>query len=241
MEQSKPKEKKIRVFITVQPYNIKFGAMFNPHQDIIAINKFVFEQFEKIKIKFDIGRIESMETLAILLPGNHIGDFLKEDSEVVVYSQEYGLNLKMLPGDGIDQRLPLHHKVSLLYNGEQKKMLGKKTIRNKSSNKEANHNIKKEKGKQHNTKGKETGESKKDEKVNENQVNRQKSIEKEKEKENEKEVKKDKEKEGKKDKNKEKGKEKDKKKTTQPKSTKDTDKSSTKLKKYIGSSDNDSN
>lgn len=267
MEQQhpKPKERKIRVYIIVQPYNIKFGAMFNPNQDIIAINKFISEQFSKIKIRFDIGRIESMETSAILLPGNHIGDFLREDSEVTVYSHEYGLNLKTLPGDGIDQRLPLYQKVSLLYNGEQKKFLGNKTKRNKWSNK-ANNN-KKEEGVQQKEKPNNISDGKKDkkdEKVNDNkketsEKQRKESKEKDKDKErkkeknNETEHKKDKEKEKDKskeqkdnkdkekdrDKDKDKEKEKDKKKITQSKSTKETNKSVNSHKKYYPS-DNDS-
>lgn len=102
---------KVKVFITVEPYNIRLATLFNSNDSLGAIKSFVVEKMKILGIKFEIGRIELKEKLAILLPEFTVGDFLENNSEVVAYSQEFGLNMRTLPGDGMDQR-PFFPKTS---------------------------------------------------------------------------------------------------------------------------------
>ena len=94
---------------------------------------------KRIDIKYVLGRLELKDKLAILLPEYHIGDFLENNSEVIAYSQDYGMNMRTLPGDGMDQR-PFYQKVYLLY--EDKSYLKKKTNRNNKNNKRVEANKK---------------------------------------------------------------------------------------------------
>ena len=161
------KDNKIKIYIIVMPYNVKFAAKFYSGQSNINIINFVKEQMNKMKIRFDPGRIEIKEKNAILLPEYTIGDFLENESEVVVYSEDYGLVHRIIPGDGAETRIFLQ-KASLLY----EKNIGKKRNRddkknnnnnqnNKNNNKiqdknkEKNININKTPSKEKNTKNKE--------------------------------------------------------------------------------------
>jgi len=176
------KDNKIKIYIIVMPYNVKFAAKFYSGQSNINIINFVKEQMNKMKIRFDPGRIEIKEKNAILLPEYTIGDFLENESEVVVYSEDYGLVHRIIPGDGAETRIFLQ-KASLLY----EKNIGKKRNRddkknnnnnqnNKNNNKiqdknkEKNININKTPSKEKNTKNKENFNKKnKNDKKDENE------------------------------------------------------------------------
>ena len=123
---------KIKVFITIEPINVRFAALFNANESITSIKNFIQSKMKRIDIKYVLGRLELKDKLAILLPEYHIGDFLENNSEVIAYSQEFGMNMRTLPGDGMDQR-PFYQKVYLLY--EDKSFLKKKTNRNNKNNK----------------------------------------------------------------------------------------------------------
>ena len=130
------KDNKIKIFIIVMPYNVKFAAKFYTGQSNITIINFVKEQMNKMKIRFEPGRIEMKDKNAILLPEYLIGDFLENNSEVIVYSEDYGLVHRIIPGDGAETRIFLQ-KASLLY----EKNLGKKRNRDKNNqNKNKNNN-----------------------------------------------------------------------------------------------------
>ena len=103
MEHSTQKlfSEKIKVFVTVAPFNIRLATLFNANDHISAIKTFVQNKMKQLGIKFLLGRLELKDKLAILLPEFHIGDFIENDSEVVAYSHDYGLNMRTLPGDGI--------------------------------------------------------------------------------------------------------------------------------------------
>lgn len=133
---------KVKVFITVEPYNIRLATLFNSNDSLGAIKSFVVEKMKILGIKFEIGRIELKEKLAILLPEFTVGDFLENNSEVVAYSQEFGLNMRTLPGDGMDQR-PFFQKPQNFYN--QTTFTKKKTNRNHYQNKNQKKNDKKNK------------------------------------------------------------------------------------------------
>lgn len=123
---------KIKVFITIEPFNVRFAGLFNANESITSIKNFIQSKMKRIDIKYVLGRLELKDKLAILLPEYHIGDFLENNSEVIAYSQEFGMNMRTLPGDGMDQR-PFYQKVYLLY--EDKSFLKKKTNRNNKNNK----------------------------------------------------------------------------------------------------------
>ena len=123
------KDNKIKIYIIVMPYNVKFAAKFYSGQSNINIINFVKEQMNKMKIRFEPGRIEIKEKNAILLPEYTIGDFLENESEVVVYSEDYGLVHRVIPGDGAETRIFLQ-KASLLY----EKNIGKKRNRDDKKN-----------------------------------------------------------------------------------------------------------
>lgn len=154
---------KIKVFITIEPFNIRLAALFNANESITTIKIFIQNKMKQIDIKYVLGRLELKEKLAILLPEYHIGDFLENNSEVIAYSQDYGLNMRTLPGDGMDQR-PFYQKVFLLY--EDKSFLKKKTNRNNNNknNKKVEIN-KKPKIEQSKKKEESTKEEKKDNKT----------------------------------------------------------------------------
>ena len=130
---------KIKIFITIEPFNVRFAALFNANETITAIKNFIQSKMKRIDIKYVLGRLELKDKLAILLPEYHIGDFLENNSEVIAYSQDYGMNMRTLPGDGMDQR-PFYQKVYLLY--EDKSYLKKKTNRNNKNNKRVEANKK---------------------------------------------------------------------------------------------------
>ena len=129
------KEQKMRIYITVEPYNVRFGAAFYPSQSIGAIRNFIKNIMNKLHFKFNPGRVEHKDKLAILLPEFKVSEVLEENSEVIVYSQDYGLTLKTLPGDGNDQRLPYFQRISSLYQGN---LLNKKQKRNNKTNDKKN-------------------------------------------------------------------------------------------------------
>jgi hypothetical protein len=155
--ENQPKAKKIKLFITIEPFNVRFAAAFFPSQSLGVIRDFAKDIMNKMHLKFEPGRVECKKKLAILLPEFTIGDFLEDESEVTVYSQEYGLTLKTLPGDGNDQKLPYFQRTSLLYPGN---MLNKKKQRDNEDK---------------NTKGKNENENKKKPKENadKQQVNKE--------------------------------------------------------------------
>lgn len=184
MEHSTQKlfSEKIKIFVTVEPFNIRLAALFNANEQISAIKTFVQNKMKHLGIKFFLGRLELKDKLAILLPEFHIGDFLENDSEVVAYSQDYGLNMRTLPGDGMDQR-PFFQKVHLLY--EESSFTKKKTNRNNN-----NHN--KNKKNENNKKPKVEGnQNNKQEKKNDNKNEKKKENNKQEKKEVKNETKKE--------------------------------------------------
>ena len=68
---------KIKIFITIDPFNVRFAALFNANETITAIKNFIQSKMKRIDIKYVLGRLELKDKLAILLPEYHIGDFLE--------------------------------------------------------------------------------------------------------------------------------------------------------------------
>ena len=87
-----------------------------------------------LNLSFKLGRIELKDNLYILLPEYQINDFLKDRDEVIVYSEDYGINQRIIPGD--DNKILYKKNIYFLY----EKYLGKK--KKKDSNKKEETNAK---------------------------------------------------------------------------------------------------
>ena len=115
---------RIRVYITIEPFGLRIAAVFKAKDQVRDIALFVKGVMDKLGIKYELGRIELSSKRAILLNEYILEEFIANDEEIAVYSQEYGLQMKTLPGDGNDMKLPYYQRVELLYgdNNEVKKI-----------------------------------------------------------------------------------------------------------------------
>ena len=99
-EEKEDKEiEKVKVYINIEPLGLKFGYVFKKHETFQSVINFVFNQIKKLGVKFELGRIIENKTGAILLTENNIGDFLQDNDEITVYSDEYGFTRNNLPGE----------------------------------------------------------------------------------------------------------------------------------------------
>ena len=88
---------KVKIYINIEPFGLKFGYVFKKSETFQSIINFVFNQVKKLEVK--LGRINENKTGAILLTENIIGDFLGNNDEITVYSEEYGFTRNNLPGE----------------------------------------------------------------------------------------------------------------------------------------------
>ncbi len=125
---------KIRVYVNIEPYNIKFAGLFGKNESLIVFLNFSINILNRIGIKFKPGRIELKNNLAILLPEYKVSDFLKDGDEVVVYSEDFGIDKRIIPGD--EYKILYKRKINGLYS----KYLKKKKKRNNEDNNNNNNN-----------------------------------------------------------------------------------------------------
>ena len=104
---------KLRIFIHIEPYNIRLAGLFEKNSSIANILRFAKEKLIKLNLSFKIGRIELKDNLFILLPEYQIADFLKDGDEVIVYSEDYGINQRIIPGD--DNKILYKRNIYFLY------------------------------------------------------------------------------------------------------------------------------
>ena len=123
---------KLRIFIHIEPYNIRLAGLFEKNSSITNILRFVKEKLIKLNLSFKIGRIELKDNLFILLPEYQIADFLKDGDEVIVYSEDYGINQRIIPGD--DNKILYKKNIYFLY----EKYLGKKKKKENNKKEETN-------------------------------------------------------------------------------------------------------
>ena len=123
---------KLRIFIHIEPYNIRLAGLFEKNSSIANILRFVKEKLIKLNLSFKIGRIELKDNLFILLPEYQIADFLKDGDEVIVYSEDYGINQRIIPGD--DNKILYKRNIYFLY----EKYLGKKKKKDNNKKEETN-------------------------------------------------------------------------------------------------------
>ena len=98
-QDEKQNEERVKIYINIEPLGLKIGYVFKKSETFQSIINFVFNQVKKLGVKFELGRINENKTGAILLTENIIGDFLENNDEITVYSEEYGFTRSNLPGE----------------------------------------------------------------------------------------------------------------------------------------------
>ena len=203
-EKEEQENEKVKIYINLEPLGLKFGYVFKQHESFQSVIKFVYNQVKKLGIKFELGRIVENKTGAILLTENLIGDFLQNNEEITVYSDDYGFTRTNFPGDDEHNSLKKIYylkSVSDLYKSMnflkkkrheklKQKMLNKKAEEKKEKEKENKDNEEEEdkdekdiesseeNGEKEENKEKEKKEEKKEQKSNIKNKNNQNKIEK---------------------------------------------------------------
>ena len=98
-KEEKQNYERVKIYINIEPLGLKIGYVFKKSETFQSIINFVFNQVKKLGVKFELGRINENKTGAILLTENIIGDFLENNDEITVYSEEYGFTRTNLPGE----------------------------------------------------------------------------------------------------------------------------------------------
>ena len=158
---------KVKIYINVEPFGLKFGAIFKKNETFQSPVNFILNQFRKANIKFELGRITEDKTGALILADNLLGDFLENNDTITLYSQEYGFVKTNIPG-GSD-----HNSIRKLF-----------FLKNVSDLYKSKNFLKKKRNLKNTKKNNEKKEEKKDEKSEEEEENDEKSVELNKEKEN---------------------------------------------------------
>ena len=123
---------KLRIFIHIEPYNIRLAGLFEKNSSIANILRFAKEKLIKLNLSFKIGRIELKDNLFILLPEYQIADFLKDGDEVIVYYEDYRINKRIIHRD--DNKKLYKRNIYFLY----EKYLGKKKKKDNNKKEETN-------------------------------------------------------------------------------------------------------
>lgn len=183
---------KVKIYINIEPLGLKFGYVFKKSETFQSIINFVFNQVKKLGIKFELGRINENKTGAILLTENLIGDFLENNEEITVYSDDYGFTRTNFPGDDEHNSLKKIYylkSVSDLYKSMnflkkkrnekfKQKMLAKKVEEKKEKEKENKDNEDDDEKEDKNDKdiGLSEDKEEKDEKKEQKNINKNKNI-----------------------------------------------------------------
>ena len=141
METNIENKEKLKIYITIEPLGLKIGWVFKKNETIQSILNFVIIQTEKMGIQYKVGRINENKTGAMLLSESILGDFLQNDDQVTVYSEEYGYFSNYLCGNSADKNNFYHKNVSDLYGNStfiSKKRKKKKRSQNKQIKEENN-------------------------------------------------------------------------------------------------------
>ena len=202
-EKEEQENEKVKIYINLEPLGLKFGYVFKQHESFQSVINFVYNQVKKLGIKFELGRIIENKTGAILLTENLIGDFLQNNEEITVYSDDYGFTRTNFAGEDEHNSLKKIYylkSVSDLYKSMnflkkkrheklKQKMLNKKAEEKKEKEKENKDNEDEDKdekdiesseenGEKEENKEKEKKEEKKEQKSNIKNKNNQNKIEK---------------------------------------------------------------
>ena len=191
-EKEEQENEKVKIYINLEPLGLKFGYVFKQHESFQSVINFVYNQVKKLGVKFELGRIIENKTGAILLTENLIGDFLENNEEITVYSDEYGFTRTNFPGDDEHNSLKKIYylkSVSDLYKSMnflkkkrnekfKQKMLAKKVEEKKEKEKENKDNEDDDEKEDKNDKDIELSEDKeeKEEKKEQKNINKNKNI-----------------------------------------------------------------
>ena len=189
---------KVKIYINVEPLGLKFGAVFKKNETFQTVINFILSQIKKLNINFELGRINEDKTGAILLTDNLVGDFLENNDEITIYSNEYGFIRNNFPGENernSSRKIYFLKNVSNLY--KSKNFLKKKrNEKPKNDKKEGKKEEKKEENEDESEEKQKPSEKKKEKNKTpignkENNTNKKEKNKKENEKENKKEKNKD--------------------------------------------------
>ena len=189
---------KVKIYINVEPLGLKFGAVFKKNETFQTVINFILSQIKKLNINFELGRINEDKTGAILLTDNLVGDFLENNDEITIYSNEYGFIRNNFPGENernSSRKIYFLKNVSNLY--KSKNFLKKKrNEKPKNDKKEGKKEEKKEENEDESEEKQKPSETKKEKNKTpignkENNTNKKEKNKKENEKENKKEKNKD--------------------------------------------------
>ena len=188
-EKEEQENEKVKIYINLEPLGLKFGYVFKQHESFQSVINFVFNQVKKLGIKFELGRIIENKTGAILLTENLIGDFLQNNEEITVYSEDYGFTRTNFAGDDEHNSLKKIYylkSVSDLYKSMnflkkkrheklKQKMLNKKAEEKKEKEKENKDNEDEEDKDEKDIESSEENEGKEEGKVEKEEKKEQKS------------------------------------------------------------------
>ena len=93
------KKEAIKIYINVEPLGLKFSTTFKKSETFQSPVNFVLNQFKKLGLKFELGKIIEDKSGALILTEFLIGDILEKDDQITIYSEEYGFIKTNLPGD----------------------------------------------------------------------------------------------------------------------------------------------
>ena len=166
---------KVKIYIIVEPLGLKFGAVFKRSETFQAPVNFIQNQIKKLGIKFNLGRIIENKTDAIILTDFLLGDFLENNDQITILSEEYGFIKKNLPGDNEHSSSKKNFylkSVSDLY--KTKNFLKKKRKEKEKQNqkKENNFQKKKEEKEENDEESENEKDNEKDEKSKSNLINK---------------------------------------------------------------------
>ena len=176
MDTNTDNNEKVKIYINVEPLGVKFGTVFKKSETFQSIANFILAQVKKLGIKFELGRITEDKTNAIILTDNLIGDFLENNDQVTVYSDEYSFIKSNLPGDvdhNSSKKIFFQRNVSDLYKSKnflKKKRHDKpknlKNVAKKDDKKENESEEENEEKDKKNTEQKKNENKEKDKKIN---------------------------------------------------------------------------
>ena len=188
-EKEEQENEKVKIYINLEPLGLKFGYVFKQHESFQSVINFIYNQVKKLGIKFELGRIIENKTGAILLTENLIGDFLQNNEEITVYSDDYGFTRTNFAGDDEHNSLKKIYylkSVSDLYKSMnflkkkrheklKQKMLNKKAEEKKEKEKENKDNEDEEDKDEKDIESSEENEGKEEGKVEKEEKKEQKS------------------------------------------------------------------
>ena len=93
------KRETIKIYINVEPLGLKFSTIFKKSETFQSTVNFVLNQFKRLGLKFELGKIIEDKSGALILTEFLIGDILEKDEQITIYSEEYGFIKTNLPGD----------------------------------------------------------------------------------------------------------------------------------------------